>query len=408
MKAKLLEGIRVLDFSRILVGAYSSMMLADLGAEVIKIEPPGGDETRAWGPPFRGKDSVYYLSINRNKKSLCMNLKEPEAQYIAKQLIKHSDILIENFVYGKMNEFNLGYNSVKDLNNKLIYTTVNSFGNNGPMREKPGFDLIIQAFTGLMNITGDKHTDPYKVGYPMCDIMTAAHVYSAILAALLYRSQTGEGQYINTSLLEANMFSMPTIVAAYLNAGINAKRRGNDHPNISPYTVFKMKDSEFISIGVATDFQFKKLWNILNLKEDYECFSSNKLRIENRDKLKALIQTAFETFEPNELMQQFSNGGIPFSKINSMKDLFGDYPSYNYMNEQISELDLVKTVRTEDYGELNYIRNPVTYSKVELEEFSSPPTLGRDNDYVLKDILGMTSEKILSLKNKKVILENLI
>jgi succinate---hydroxymethylglutarate CoA-transferase len=401
LKSKILKGIRVLDFSRILVGAYSSMMLADLGAEVIKIEPPGGDETRKWGPPFRGDDSLYFLSINRNKKSICMDLKKPESREIALKLIKKSDILLENFTYGKMKQFSLDYDSVKQINEKLIYTTVNSYGNHGPLRQTPSFDLVIQSYVGVMNITGGEETEPYKVGYPMCDILAGSHVYGAIMAGLLHRQFTGQGQYINTSLLEANLFAIPTLTSNFLNAGMNARRRGNDHPTISPYTVFKLKNGDYFSIGVATDKQFKKLVHVLELEKNEEFhfqeFETNTLRLENREKLKSFVQNAIYLFDEKKLFSDFSEHGIPFSKINSMKDIFEN-------NKQIEDLGLVKEIDTENYGYLKYVRNPVSFSEIELEELKSPPSLGKDTREVLKNLLDMKEEEIEILYEKKILL----
>lgn len=401
IKSKLLEGIRVLDFSRILVGAYSSMMLADLGAEVIKIEPPGGDETRKWGPPFKGNDSLYFLSINRNKKSICMDLKKPESRNIALNLIQKSDILIENFTYGKMKQFGLDYDSVKQINEDLIYTTVNSYGNKGPLKQTPSFDLVIQSYVGVMNITGGDETEPFKVGYPMCDIMAGSHVYGAIMAGLLHRQLTGEGQYINTSLLETNLFAIPTLTSNYLNAGMNARRRGNDHPTISPYTVFKLKNGDYFSIGVATDKQFQKLILVLELDKseafNIREFETNSLRLENREKLKSLIQSNILLFDEKKLFSDFSEHGIPFSKINSMRDIFEN-------NQQINDLGIVKEIETENYGNLKYVKNPVSFSEIELEEFKSPPTLGKDTREVLGKLLDMKEKEIDVLYDKKVLL----
>jgi succinate--hydroxymethylglutarate CoA-transferase len=401
IKSKLLEGIRVLDFSRILVGAYSSMMLADLGAEVIKIEPPGGDETRKWGPPFKGNDSLYFLSINRNKKSICMDLKKPESRNIALNLIQKSDILIENFTYGKMKQFGLDYDSVKQINEDLIYTTVNSYGNKGPLKHTPSFDLVIQSYVGVMNITGGDETEPFKVGYPMCDIMAGSHVYGAIMAGLLHRQLTGEGQYINTSLLETNLFAIPTLTSNYLNAGMNARRRGNDHPTISPYTVFKLKNGDYFSIGVATDKQFQKLILVLELDKseafNIREFETNSLRLENREKLKSLIQSNILLFDEKKLFSDFSEHGIPFSKINSMRDIFEN-------NQQINDLGIVKEIETENYGNLKYVKNPVSFSEIELEEFKSPPTLGKDTREVLGKLLDMKEKEIDVLYDKKVLL----
>ncbi len=426
-KDLLLKGLRVADFSRILVGAYSSMLLADMGAEVIKLEPPVGDETRTWGPPFRGNDSTYYLSINRNKKSIGLDLKKDKAQKIALDLVEKSDILIENFTYGKMKEFNLDYESVKKINPKIIYTTVNSYGNLGPMRKDPAFDLIIQSYCGVMNITGGEDTEPYKVGYPMCDIMSGAHVYSAILAALLHKNNSGEGQYINTSLLEVNLFSMPTIASAYLNGNVNNKRRGNDHPSISPYTVFKLQDGEYVSIGVATDSQFAKLWKVLKLDKaeadyknkdinknislenkdliSYEKYSSNKLRIKYRKDLKDIIQKQLLLFHEKYIFEYFKKFGIPFSKINSMKDLFENYDCAveTEQTNQLKALDLVKEIETKYFGKLKYIRNPITYEKIDVKTVETPPLYGEHTKDILKNILNYKDEEIENYLKEKII-----
>lgn len=424
-KSLLLSGVRVADFSRILVGAYSSMLLADLGAEVIKIEAPnGGDETRSWGPPFRGSDSTYYLSINRNKKSFILDLKQATGQRVALDLIKKSDIVIENFTYGKMKDFNLDYEVAKKAKEDIIYATVNSYGNFGPMRSNPAFDLIIQAFCGVMHITGGAETEPFKVGYPMCDIMTGAHIYSAILAALLHKNKTGEGQYLNSSLLEANLFAMPTIASAFLNGNINNKRRGNDHPSISPYTVFKLKSGDYIAIGVATSYQFSKLWKILEIEkylqqtlkknsknEDitYEKdFATNKLRIENRELLKEIIQNRLFEFDENFIFEKFEKFAIPFSKINSMKDLFGDYDkpdNITLQTQQLKELELVQEIETKDFGKLKYIRNPITYDKIKLKEIETPPTYGKHTNEILSGILNYDTSEINRLKENKVVFD---
>ena len=352
-------------------------------------------------PLFAKKNSLYFLSINRNKKSISLNLKSKEAQEIAINLAKKSDILIENFTFGKMKQFGLDYDSIKKYKENIIYTTVNSYGNKGPMRSTPSFDFIVQSYTGVMNLTGGAETQPYKVGYPICDIMTGSHVYGAILAGLLYRNQTGKGQYINTSLLEANLFAMPTIVTNYLNAGIDLKRRGNDHPTISPYTVFKLSNSEYVSIGVATDLQFKKLWDILFEDETnskvYLEFSTNKQRLAKREQVREILQNKILSFDSNGLFQLFEKNGIPYSKINSMKDLF------NGDNKQINELEMVKELKTEDYQDLKYIRNPITFSEMQLDDLKSPPSFGKHTKEVLRTILGYDDNHIDYLYKQKII-----
>jgi succinate--hydroxymethylglutarate CoA-transferase len=398
MKTSLLKNIRVVDYSRILVGAYCSMMLSDLGAEVIKVEPLEGDETRKWGPPFKNnRDSTYFLSINRNKKSICMDVRKKEAIEITKELVKKSDIFIENNIPGKIRHYGLDYETLKEINNKLIYVSVSSYGEKGPLKNAPGFDLSIQAFSGLMNITGFKDGPPVKVGYPLCDIMTGSHLNSAILAALLNRERNGVGEYINTSLMEVNLFAMTNIVSSWLNGKLNSSRKGNDHPNISPYGVFILRSGEFIALAVATENQFNKLVDLfgLNKEEIKSKFPNNKVRVEKRDELKNIIQNCISELDDNELISKLEKYEIPFSKINSMKDIFE--------SKQIEELNFVESLETEYYGKLQYPRHPIRYSNIQTEQMKSPPLLGEHSIEVLKNILNYDDNKINHLLDSKII-----
>lgn len=398
MKTSLLKNIRVIDYSRILVGAYCSMLLSDLGAEVIKIEPIEGDETRKWGPPFKNnRDSTYFLSINRNKKSLCMDVRKKEANDITRELVKNSDIFIENNVPGKIKNYGLDYQTLKEINNKLIYVSVSSYGEIGPLKNAPGFDLSIQAFSGLMNITGFKDGPPVKVGYPLCDIMTGSHVNSAILAALLNRERNGVGEYINTSLMEVNLFAMTNIVSSWLNGQINSSRKGNDHPNISPYGVFNLRSGDFIALAVATENQFNKIVELLGLnKEEMKSkFPNNKVRVEKRDELKNILQSCFNEIEDNELITKLEKFEIPFSKINSMKEIFE--------SKQIEELKFVNSLETDNYGTLKYPRHPIRYSNIETNGIESPPLLGENSIEILKNILKYDDNKINHLLNQKIV-----
>jgi len=399
IKKNLLSGVRVLDFSRVLLGAYCSMMLGDLGAEVIKVEPPFGDDTRKWGPPFIDKDSTYYLSVNRNKKSISLDLKNKQSHAIAKELITKSDILIENTVNNKMKDYGLDYESVQKSNPKLIYTSVSAFGDQGPLSPKPGFDLIMQAYTGLMNITGSPNGEPYKVGYPVNDILTGSHVHSAILSALLHRERTQEGQHISTSLLEVNLFAMMNITSAYLNGGLNSNRRGNDHPNISPYGIFKLNSGKYIALGVATELQFDRLaTSVLNMEinESYnQKFKTNKLRITNREELRNIIQVHFSKIDDNSLVDLLNKYDIPNSLVNTMEDVFNQ--------EHVKSIKLVDEVKTENYDKLKYIRHPINYSKLKCEDLKSPPLLGENTREVLKNLLNYSDERIDKLYADKVI-----
>lgn len=395
-KYKLLSGIKVLDLSRILVGPYCTMLLSDMGAEVIKVESPEGDETRKWGPPFINGDSTYFMSINRNKKSIAMNFKKQESKDIINKLVKSSDIVIENFAKGKTEEFGISYNDLKKVNDKIIYASINGYGDRGPMSYKPAFDLIMQAYCGIMNITGEQNGNPYKVGYAICDILTASHIYGAIMNALLYKERTGEGQYINTSLLEVSLFSNPTTVSAFINGNLNIKRKGNDHANISPYTSFRTNLDNYLVIGVATDYQFKHLWEALEINYDISKYDSNLKRINEREKLKSIIQENILKFEEDELFKRLDEGNIAYSKINSMEDLF------NGQNEQIEALNIVNRIHSTNYGNLSFLNNPIKYSKLSLEEHVEPPKLGQHTKEILSK-LNFSEEEINNLYINKVI-----
>ena len=402
MKTSLLKKIRVIDYSRILVGAYCSMMLSDLGADVIKIESKEGDETRKWGPPFKNeRDSTYFLSVNRNKKSVCLDVRREEAAEITRGLIKNSDVFIENNIPGKIKSYGLDYETLKKINNKLIYVSVSSYSEKGPLKNSPGFDLSVQAFTGLMNSTGFKDSPPVKVGYPVCDIMTGSHLYGAILAALLNRELNGEGEYIKTSLLEVNLFAMTNIVSSWLNGEQNSSRRGNDHPNISPYGVFSLSSGEFIALAVATDNQFKKLVDLLDF-EDKELimkkFSINKIRVEKREELRILIQNSFNSTLDSELIKKLDEFEVPYSKINNMKDIFS--------SKQIEEMDFVHTLQSKFYGELKFPKHPIRYSNIHTEMPQSPPILGEHSRLILKEYLNYDENKINNLIKNKVVFEN--
>lgn len=411
-KNVLLKGVRVLDFSRILVGSFASMMLADLGAEVIKIESESGDETRSWGPPFVDNNSTYFMSLNRNKKSVSIDFKHKSSQAVTERLIRKSDIFIENFPANKLDKFKLDYNSVKDFNSKIIYASVNGYGHAGEMKATPAFDFITQAYTGIMGITGEKDKS-YRVGFPICDILTSQSLYSAILAALLHKNLHNEGQLIQTSLLEASLFCNPTIVSAYLNGNSNSSLKGNDHPNIAPYTVFsvisKTDDGKelpiSIAIGVALDSQFKNFKSVIGLEDPEEKYVTNQMRVKNRDSLKAEIQAKITEFirinGEDALYAKFEKFGIPFSKINSMKEIFS--------KKQVDDIKLVESAkgRHEDSKDLKFVRHPVNYEKIQTSKLCRPPNLGEHTRQVLSDIGQFNDKEIDDLISSKCVFENI-
>jgi len=290
--AKPLAGVKVLDLSRVLAGPYCSMMLGDLGADVIKVERPKvGDETREWGPPEAGGESAYYLCVNRNKRSITVDLKSPEGQEIIRRLAKRSDIVLENYKVGTLQRFGLGYEDLKRVNPSIIYCSITGFGQNGPYKDRPGYDFIIQGMGGIMSITGEPDGPPMKVGVAIVDITAGLFACSAILAALYHREKTGKGQYIDIALLDAMVAWLANVGSNYLVSGEIPKRYGNAHPNIVPYEPFKTKDGTYINIGVGNDRQWKKFCEIAGLEHlaDDPRFATNPQRVIHRKELIPII-----------------------------------------------------------------------------------------------------------------------
>src|SRR5699024_2322716 len=278
-----LKGIRILDLSRVLAGPYCTMILGDLGAEVIKVEAPGGsDDTRSWGPPFKKDVSAYYMSINRNKKSITVNLKSSEGIKKIQELIKVSDVIIHNFKTGTMEKFGLSYEEVSALNPEIVYCSITGFGETGPYKDLAGYDFITQAMSGLMSITGDEDSGPQKLGVAITDILTGLYAVIGIQAALLERTISGQGQKIDMSLYDSAVSSLVNIGSGYLMSGEIPERLGNRHANIAPYQTFHTKDGEIV-IAVGNNGQFKRLCSILEIPEisEEDRFSTNAKRVEN-------------------------------------------------------------------------------------------------------------------------------
>ena len=286
-----LSGYRVLDLSRILAGPFCTMILGDQGAEVIKVERPGtGDDTRTWGPPFAGGESAYYLCCNRNKKSVVVDLKSPAGVEVVKALASQSDVLVENFTPGLTKRFGVDYDTLSKINPRLVYASITAYGQDGPYRDRPGYDMVLSAVGGLMWITGEPYGDPCKVGVAITDVLTGVYASGAITSALLWRERSGRGQYLDVSLLDVEVSGLANIASNYLVAGQEAKRHGTAHESIVPYQVFKTKDRP-IAIAVAN----QKLWvNFCRMvgREawlDDPRFESNPKRVENRDVLRFVL-----------------------------------------------------------------------------------------------------------------------
>lgn len=393
---KPLKGIRVLDLSRILVGPYCTMFLGDLGAEVIKVEPPEGDETRRWGPPFKGPDATYYLSINRNKKNLCLDIKKAEGLEIINELIKKSDILVENFAPGVTKKLSIDYNTVKHLNPKLIYASVTAFGTTGPWATKAGFDLVNQAVSGLMHITGEPNGAPQKVGVAVTDVMAAMTLGNGIMAALFNRASTNKGTFLETSLFESMVSGLVNQWSSHLNGGADPRRLGTMHNSIEPCGAYETKDGKYFTICV-TDKQFKSLCQAIGADDllNNPNYVTNKGRMTHRAEVEESLKNHFKRFNLKELLQKFDEYHVPGGAVNSIKELFQE--------EQVKTLNMVQEVPSQHYGNVKLVRNPLRFDGGSLDDMTAPGTLGQENSQILKEILNYSDEKINELVNKNVL-----
>ncbi|XP_068092477.1 succinate--hydroxymethylglutarate CoA-transferase isoform X3 [Hyperolius riggenbachi] len=323
---KPLDGVKVLDLTRVLAGPFATMILGDLGAEVIKVEKPGsGDDTRSWGPPFVGPESNYFLSVNRNKKSIAVNMKDPKGTQIIQELAQVCDVLIENYIPGKLAEMRLGYEDVKKVAPHIIYCSITGYGQSGPLCKRAGYDAVACAMSGLMHITGPEDGDPVRPGVAMTDLATGLYAHGAIMAGLLQKSKTGKGMHIDCNLLSSQVACLSQVAANFLNSGIEAKRWGTAHGNIVPYQSFKAKDG-YLVIGAGNDQQFSTICKILNLPEltTDPRFKTNKLRVQFRQDLLDIFTSRFSEKTTSEWLQLFEGSGIPYGPINSIKQVFSE------------------------------------------------------------------------------------
>ncbi len=392
-----LKGIKVLDLSRHLAGPYCSMLLADMGAEVIKVEQPGkGDETRTYGPPFIKGESAYFLSINRNKKSITVNFKQEEGKEIIHRLIKKSDILMENFRPGSLDKIGLDYNSVAKSNPKIIYASISGYGKTGPESKRPGYDLAIQGMGGIMSLTGDSSGPPCKVGTSIGDILGGIYTCQGILLALIARIKTKKGQLVDISLLDCQVSLLTYQAGIYFATGSPPKRIGNQHPTICPYETFKASDG-YINIAVANDKLWHKLCDLLGLDEieNDPRFSSNPKRVENRDELFPIIDKIISTKKSTEWLKIFDEEGIPSGPILTV-DSVVNHP-------QVQARKMVTEISHPKAGQIKLTGIPVKLSDTPGSIENPPPLLGQHTDEILSDVLGYSKEKITELRKSEVI-----
>jgi formyl-CoA transferase len=392
-----LDGVRVLDLTRVVAGPYCSMFLGDLGAEVVKVEQPGtGDDTRGWGPPFAGGESAYYLCINRNKKSLALDLKSPRAVELLRELAKVADVIIENFRPGTMERLGLSEKELRQLNPRLIYASLTGFGTDGPMSDWPGYDLIVQAWGGLMSITGTPDGEPVKVGVAIIDLVAGLMLGKAITAALFAREKIGVGQRIDTSLLEAEVASLINVGSNYLIGGKIPTRWGNAHPNIVPYQNFKTADG-YLVIGVASEVIWKRFCQAIGRTEltDDARFANNSKRVENRAALIALLSEVFLQRNNETWFKSLTEAAVPCAPVQTVDQVF--------QAPQVLHRDMLLEVEHPTAGTVRMAGIPVKFSVTPASVRLPPPLLGEHSGEILKSWLGMNAESIDELKREKVI-----
>jgi crotonobetainyl-CoA:carnitine CoA-transferase CaiB-like acyl-CoA transferase len=392
-----LAGIRVLDLTRVLAGPYCTMFLGDLGAEVVKVEQPGvGDDTRGWGPPFVGGESAYFLCINRNKKSITIDLKRQEGIDLVGRLAGSADVLIENFRPGTMERLGLGEKDLRAINPRLIYASLSGFGADGPMSNAPGYDLIIQAWGGLMSITGEPDGEPTKVGVAIMDLVAGLMLGKAVVAALFARDKIGVGQKIDTSLLEAEVASLINVGSNYLIAGATAKRWGNAHPSIVPYQSFKTADG-YLVIGVASEGIWQRFCQAIGHSElaADPRFAKNSNRVENRKALLGILGRIFVARDTDAWVKLLNEAEVPCAPVQTVDQVFSA-PQVLH-REMLVEVDHPKA------GTVRMAGIPVKLSATPASIRLPPPLLGQHTEEVLSSWAGMNEKEIALLKEKKVI-----
>ena len=394
----LLENICVIDLTRVLAGPYCTMMLGDLGADIIKIEVPGrGDDTRHWGPPFtKGGESAYYLSANRNKRSMTLNLKSEEGLEILKKLIAKGDVLVDNFKTGTLSRWGLDYETLQEIRPGLIYCTVTGYGYTGPYSSRPGYDLIVQATGGFMSITGPENGDPSRAGVAIADISTGMFAANAILAALYSREQTGKGQRIDMSLLDSQVALLSYAATNYFVSGSITNRLGNAHPNIVPYQSFKARDMHFV-LAVGNDKQWEIFCKSINKPEwiDDEKYSTNALRVNNRKQLIDQLSKLFATQNAGYWLEIFDKVGLPSGPINELDKVFE--------NEQIKSREMQIELPHSIDNKLTLLNSPIKIPTSPTKTHKAPPTLGEHTEEILKEKIGLDQDTVARLRNEGIL-----
>ena len=398
-----LAGIRVLDLTRVLAGPWAAQNLADLGAEVIKVErPKKGDDSRAFGPPWLKDaagadttDSAYFACANRAKKSITVDLANPKGQAIIRELAARCDVLLENFKFGDLDRYGLGYAQLKTVNPALIYCSLTGFGHSGPWRERPGYDFMVQGMGGLMSITGERDDrpggGPQKAGIPIADLITGMYASVAVCAALAHRARSGKGQHLDLALFDSLVAVLANQGANYLATGEPPGRLGNDHPNIAPYQVFRTKDGSLI-LACGNDNLFRKFCEVAgctSLPDDAR-FATNGKRVANRVELTRILSDIFLKKTTREWIEALEAAGVPSGPINDLKQVF-------------EEPQAVARGLRMQIGNVSLVRSPMRFSETPIEHQAPPPLLGEHTDEVLRGLLGKSEGEVARLRSEGIV-----
>ncbi len=394
---KALEGIRVLDLTRALAGPFCTLMLGDNGADVIKVEMPGsGDDTRKWGPPFIGEESAYFLSINRNKRSLTLNLRDPQAKEIFLKLAKDSDVIVENFTPGVMERFGLDYDAVKATNPNVIYCSISGFGQDGPYRSRPAYDQIMQGIGGLMSVTGEPDGEPQKIGVAVTDIGAGMWAAFAIMAALHHRTQAGAGQYIDVSMMDAQVAWLTYQAGYFFANGTPPKRMGAAHPTLVPYQAFMCQDGKYINVAVGSDRIWERFCQGINREDlkDHPDYANNGDRVRNRGAMVSLLQEYFLTRPVADWVKDLQAVNVPCGPINDLADVFAD--------AQVLARNMYQEMPHPTLGSIKQTGLPIKFSATPGGLDRHPPLLGEHNQEILTS-LGYTGDEISGFQKAEVI-----
>ena len=389
-----LDGITVLDLTRVLSGPYCAMLLGDMGARVIKIEQPGtGDDTRAWGPPFLGGESAYFLSINRNKESVTLDFKQPEGHEILARLIAKSDVLVENFRPGTLAKMGFDYQSLAPTHPRLVYASVSGFGQTGPRRREPGYDAVIQAEGGLMSITGAPDGPPYRLGVAIADIVSGMFAAYGVVTALFARERTGRGQMVDVAMLDAVAALLTYQAGNYFASGNVPRRLGNRHPSIVPYETFAAADGEFV-LAVGNEDLWRRFCAVAELDLG-ERFATNRQRVTQYDEVRPLIAAALRQQPRQYWIDRLTAAGVPCGSVRDLEEVFDD--------PQLAAREMIVELEHAAAGPLKMLGLPVKLSETPGAVRTPPPRLGQHTDAVLQHDLGFDTDTIARLRAEKVI-----